>query len=399
MNTLTLYEMDSYIAELDSLVTTVSTEPSGRPYALLTQTIFYPEAGGQPGDRGWIADSRVTEVRLHHDELRHYLEQPVGAGPARIRIDWDRRFDLMQQHTGQHLLTAVAQDRFNWETTAFHLGEDRSDIELNVARLEAQDLQALETAAMEEVRAAHPVTAWKVSPETLAALHVRSRGLPAGHTGEVRLVQIAGLDINTCGGTHLRNTSEIESIKLLGTEPMRGGTRLYFLAGSRVRQRLGRHESRLAELRNLLGAPDERLAEVLTDRLEQLKQASRREKQIREEMALSLAEALANRKEEALYAHYESADLPFLQRLARLLCERAPAKSALLTAGADPAGFFVLFLKEGESTRLNEVGRQVASLLDGRGGGADRLYQGKAAAVSKGKQALALLESVLSGEP
>jgi alanyl-tRNA synthetase len=390
MQTLTLYEMDSYLAELETSVTFAGADQD-RPYVILSQTIFHPESGGQPGDQGWIAGVQVTDVRLHEDNVRHYLEAPLTPGPVKTRIDWERRFDLMQQHTGQHLLTAVAQDRFNWETTAFHLGEEKSDIELNVAQLGTEDLRLLEAAVMEDVRAARPVTAWRVPPETATALHVRSRGLPAGHTGEVRLVEIAGLDLNTCGGTHLRNTSELESIKLLGTERMRGGTRLYFLAGKRVRRRLGVQEAHLAQIRSLLGVPDNRLAEALADRLEQSRQDTRREKQFREEMALVLAEALTGGADEVIYANFESADASFLQHLARLLAQRAPAKSALLTGGTDPAGFFVLSLKESEAGRLNEIGRQVAAILNGRGGGADRIFQGKAESVSRWKEALAFL--------
>jgi alanyl-tRNA synthetase len=390
MKTRALYEMDSYLDELESTVTVVDTD-QGRPYALLAQTIFHPESGGQPGDRGWIADTRVADVRIQEGEVRHYLEQPIGTGPVKMRLDWDRRFDLMQQHTGQHLLTAVAQDRFRWATTAFHLGEEKCDIELDVPQLGPEDLQRLEAAVMAEVRAAHPVTAWKVPPETAAALNVRSRGLPAGHEGDVRLVEIAGLDINTCGGTHLRNTSELESIKLIETERMRGGTRLYFVAGSRVRRRLGLHESRLGQIRSLLGVPDGRLSEALSDRLEQLRQAARREKQIREEAAPMLAEALAARREADVHAHFESADLPFLQRLARLAAELAPAKSVLLTGGADPSGFFVLSLSENKADKINQIGSRVAEILQGRGGGGGSLFQGKAESVSKAEEALAFL--------
>ena len=166
--------------------------------------------------------------------IRHVLASPVAPGPADLRLDWERRFDHMQQHTGQHLLSAVAQDRFGWATTAFHLGPDVSDVELAAPSLPAADLARLEEAVAAEIRAARAVVPRRVPLEEFRALPVRSRGLPEGFTGDVRLVEIAGVDLNTCGGTHLSNTAEIELVALLGTEALRGGTRVFFAAGGRA---------------------------------------------------------------------------------------------------------------------------------------------------------------------
>ena len=111
-----------------------------------------------------------------------------------VELDWARRFDHMQQHTAQHLLTAVAADRFGWPTTAFHLGEHVSDVELDVAAIDEEQLRSLENAVAAEVRAARPVTARRVSRDEYERTDVRSRGLPAGHAGDVRLVEIDGVD-------------------------------------------------------------------------------------------------------------------------------------------------------------------------------------------------------------
>ena len=191
--------------------------------------------------------------------MRHYLAAPLAPGPVTVRLDWARRFDHMQQHTGQHVLTAVAQERFGWETTAFHLGPERCDIELATGNILQAELDRLEEAVAEVIRAARLVTPGRVSMEAYRTMKVRSRGLPEGHTGDVRLVEIAGLDLNTCGGTHVRNTAELECLKLLGTEALRGGTRLFFVVGARARQRMEAQERRNAALRTLLGAPDEAL--------------------------------------------------------------------------------------------------------------------------------------------
>ncbi|MBK9966059.1 MAG: alanyl-tRNA editing protein [Holophagales bacterium] len=248
------FEREPYLTELSVRVAETGIE-NGQPWAVLDDTVLYPEGGGQPADRGLLGGVPVLDVQVVDGAIRHLLASPVSEGPFELQLDWNRRFDHMQQHTAQHLLTAVAADRLGWETTAFHLGPETCDVELAVASVGAGDLLRLEDEVAAEIRAARPVTQRRVRPDEMGSLPVRSRGLPEGHEGDVRLVEIEGIDLNTCGGTHLRATSEIEALKLLGTEKLRGGTRLFFVAGGRIRRRLGGHEERSGRLRVLLGAP------------------------------------------------------------------------------------------------------------------------------------------------
>ncbi|HKJ02531.1 MAG TPA: alanyl-tRNA editing protein, partial [Longimicrobiales bacterium] len=224
------FEREPRLRRLDTEVVSAG-EDRGRPFVILADTILYPEGGGQPADGGTVGGVPVVDVRKTAGAIRHVLASPAPSGPVTVELDWTRRFDHMQQHTAQHLLTAVADQRFGWPTTAFHLGAHVSDIELGTPGIDAAELAELEEAVAAEIRAARPVTARRVSPEAYAALPVRSRGLPEGHTGDVRLVEIEGIDLNTCGGTHCASTAELEALKLLGTEPVRGGTRLFYAAG------------------------------------------------------------------------------------------------------------------------------------------------------------------------
>jgi Ser-tRNA(Ala) deacylase AlaX len=371
------WERDPLLAELDAVIL-ASGDESGRPWAVLSDTILYPEGGGQPSDRGFLNDTPVLDVQRRGREVRHYLERPVAPGPVTIRIDWARRFDHMQQHTAQHLLTAVAQDRFGWQTTAFHLGERVSDIELAAPRLPAPGLRDLEEAVAAEIRAARPVTARRVSRGEFDRLPVRTRGLPDGHAGEIRLVEIAGVDLNTCGGTHLRSTAEIELMAFTGTEPIRGGTRLFFLAGGRARRRLAGHEERGAALRRLLGAPDDGLVAAVEERLGKLKQAERTLREKEEEEAREIAAALA--KQEALVVEKAFVDRPvsFLNLLSKEFLSRAPAKAGLLATASRGQAFFVLVAGNELNLNVPAIGREIAALLGGRGGGSGRLFQGQA---------------------
>ncbi len=385
------YERDPYLTELPVRVVAAGSE-GGRPWAVLDDTVLYPEGGGQPADRGFLGEVPVVDVRTVDGRVRHVLEAGVPEGPTVVRLDWARRFDHMQQHTGQHLLTAVAADRFGWETTAFHLGPETCDVELAVSSIAPADADRLEDAVASAMRAALPVTARRVRPEELPGLGVRSRGLPEGHVGDVRLVEISGVDLNTCGGTHLRSTAELETLKLLGTEKLRGGTRLFFVAGGRVRRRLGEAEERCGRLRALLGAPDPGLVDAVAAKLAQLAEVQRALRGAEEELAEAKAESLAAAGVPVVEAHFEGRDLAFLGRVARRFTQLPVGGLAFLTGEKDGAGAFVLAAGAGSAADVRALGSAVAAQLDGRGGGSGRLFQGKAS-LERRAVALSLLRS------
>jgi len=390
MSSFPAYERDPFATALETRILHVDEE-KGRPFVVLEDTIFYPEGGGQPCDLGTVNGVAVVDVQTRAGERLHFVSAPLPEGPATLSLDWPRRFDHMQQHTGQHLLTAVAQDQFQWKTTAFHLGGTVCDIELDAASISLREMEALEEAVAVEIRARHEISARWVGPESYGQEPVRSRGLPEGHTGDIRLVQIAGVDLNTCGGTHLRHTGEIESLKLLGTEAVRNGTRLFYVAGGRARQRLGAHEQRSAALRTLLGAPDEDLVPALQIKLDQLAALERRSRKLEEELAEYQAAALAARPGTLVEAHLEGRDMAFLQKLARGILALAPAKTVFLTADGGGQGLFLLCAGAGSALDVPAAGRAVAVILGAKGGGAGKTFQGKAPSLGQRAQAVASL--------
>lgn len=390
MATIPAYEHDPTLRELQVEILEVG-EDRGQHWACLDDTILYPEGGGQGADHGWLGGVRVLDVRRHGGMVRHLLAAPIALGPALLRLDWERRFDHMQQHTAQHLLTAVALARFGWPTTAFHLGLEVSDIELGVPTLARDQLDALEETVATEIRAAHPVRCFRASREEAARLSVRSRLLPEGLVGDLRLVEIAGVDLNTCGGTHVSSTAEIEAAKLLGTEPLRGGTRVFFVAGGRLRRRLGEQEVRNAALRGLLDTGESDFVATITLKLGQLHDAERRLRATEEELAEAHARALAGSEATVLHASFEGRDAAFLQRIARRLQADAPTKAVLLTSGTQGAGTFVLVGGDRVRVDVAATGRAIAGVLSGRGGGTGRVYQGKAGTLQATDKALELL--------
>ena len=382
---LAAYERDPRLRELEVDVLAVGEE-SGRPWARLSDTVLYPEGGGQPADRGWLGEIAVEEVQRRGGEVFHVLASAASPGRATVRLDWARRFDHMQQHTAQHLLSAIAADRFGWETTSFHLGAQTCDVELAASELAAERVAELEDAVAAEVRAARPVTTRRVTPDSLAGLAVRSRGLPAGHTGDVRLVEIAGIDLNTCGGTHLASTAEIECVKLLGSEPMRGGVRLYWVAGGRVRARLAAREARNEALRRALECGDDELTSVAASKVTALHDSERARRRLLERLAdAEAARLLAAAAAGARFVdlHLDDADSALVQRVSSAFAAQPGSAVALITAASGNAAFFALAAQDGAGVDLKGLGGKVATALAGRGGGAGRIFQGRAGSLAE----------------
>ena len=391
------FENHPYQRDLDTEIVETGQDRD-RPFAVLEDTVCFPEGGGQPGDRGLLNGVQVEDTQKRVRRILHYLSDPVAAGPAHLELDWARRFDHMQQHSAQHLLTALAADRCGWQTCAFHLGKHRCDIDLDCPGLAPDQLAELEDQAAAEIRAARPIRARRVTLAEYEGMNVRSRGLPADHKGSVRLVEIEGIDLNTCGGTHLSSTSEIEVISLLGSERVRGGTRLFFVAGGRARRRLTEHERRTRKLRSLLGASDAQLASAVEQKLEQYRRLERQVCWLEQELAVLVAESLLGEGEVLAEHHFEARPISFLQQVGRHFSQEAGGRLAFLTASATTGsyqGFFLLAAGTDFAGNLPELGRIAGKILEGRGGGSGSLFQGKARRISLHERAAQALREEL----
>jgi len=262
-----LYYHDSFLASFRARVLLAEPAPPGfRIY--LDRTAFYPDSGGQPSDRGTLGGLPVQEVGETEDGRVFHLTPGPLQGEVQGEIDFGRRFDHMQQHSGQHLLSAVWARLYRFKTVGFHLGDDLSTIDLESDRLTPAQLQHV----LDEVNR----TVWQDLPVTVSfhpAEEASTLGLrkPTGRTGEIRVIQIEGLDRSACGGTHVRSTGQIGLVAVPRTEKIRGTTRLHFICGARSWQAFQLHQSILDQLSNQTTTG---LAE-LPARVEKLLQASR----------------------------------------------------------------------------------------------------------------------------
>ena len=389
------FEHQPYARELEVEVLSVE-ETSGAWVAILDDTILYPEGGGQPSDSGRLNEAVVHRVQKAGDDLLHVLDAPVEPGQAKLVVDWGRRYDHMQQHTAQHILTRAALDRLNWVTRSFHIGPEVSDIELDCSPPERRKIEALEDAVAEIIVQARPIQGYRVSLEEYAALDVRSRGLPAGHEGDIRLVEIEDFDLNTCGGTHLASTSEVETVKVVGSEPLRGGCRLFWVAGKRVRNRLASHDDRMAHLRSLLDTGDAEIVPVLDSKLEQLQQARRARRWLEGRLAESIAREVTSDSTRFVDLHLDGFEAGLLRPVAEELAKKGGQQVALLTAEGEAGILFALVVGDESLLDLQAAGPAMAEILSGRGGGAGKVFQGKAKSLDRRPDAVALIQQLLS---
>ena len=206
----------------------------GKPAVILDQTYFYPTSGGQPNDTGQIDDARVTDVFVREADqaIVHVLDGDVIADTVSCAIDWERRFDHMQQHTGQHILSQAFVLAAGAETVSFHLGKESSTLDLDVAGVSQSQMREAENIANQIVWENRKVKALTLSREEVAALNLRK--VPEVTGDELRLIEVEDFDIVACGGTHVSRAGEIGVIKIVKSERLRSSQRLDFLCGRRA---------------------------------------------------------------------------------------------------------------------------------------------------------------------
>ncbi len=230
-----LYYDDSYTVRFAARVEAVG-ERQGRPAVELERTYFYPESGGQEADRGMLGDARVVDVQADEGERVWHVLNAAGAqvtSGAELtgEVDWPRRFDHMQQHTGQHVLSAALERVLSAPTISSHLGEERSTLDVALADADWRAVERVEEAANRVVWEDRPVERHWTSE---AGVHRFALRKPPQVTGRIRIVEIPDWDVSACGGTHTRRTGEVGVIKIVRWEKLRGNLRLEFLCGGRA---------------------------------------------------------------------------------------------------------------------------------------------------------------------
>ena len=392
-----LYYSDSFLKTFPGIITGVDklAGGNGAPVWLvaLDQTAFYPTSGGQPFDTGQLhvtsPDGDVITVlveQVEEDEqggVMHFVRTPLAAGTlVEGQIDWERRFDHMQQHTGQHLLSAVFSRELQAPTVSFHLGENTSTIDLGCAQLTHHTLQRIERIANQIIAEDRAVAARFVPREEaevmLAAGQLRK--LP-DRQGMIRLIDIAGYDQNACGGTHVRATGQIGGLQLRTVEKVSRGMRVEFVCGLRAIQSARTDFEILRKTSTLLSSGTAELPAAVERLLTDGKTNAKERQKLREELAVFHAASLAQENPienglRLIQRTFKDRDRDYVRVLASRTAAAAPRTAAIFSSSdSNPVHVFVARSFDLDFN-CGQLLREVLALLGLRGGGSPDLAQG-----------------------
>ena len=335
---------------------------------VLDRTCFYPEGGGQPGDTGMLGGVRVTDTHERSGEIVHYCEGPLEPGAeVEGQIDYARRFELMQLHSGEHILSGLAHRHFGSENVGFHMGADFVTIDFSGPLDEAQ-LALLEREANEAVWRDLPIEVSYPPAEELKAIPYRSK---KELTGQVRIVTIPGYDICACCGTHVTRTGEIGSIRIFSCVKFHEGVRLELLCGRRAYDYVGRLIAENRKNSGLLSARPAETSAAVQRLLDEQSALKLRAGQLETKLFAMKAEALPKEGDVLLFEVGLTPD--GVRRLADALLRGRTGRAAVFS-GSDEAGYAYAIGQEGGDLRA--LTKELNARLNGRGGGRPGFVQG-----------------------
>ena len=370
-----LYDQNAYISSFEAVVT--DCRPYGDGYAvLLDRTAFFPEGGGQSGDSGSIGHVAVRDTQEADGEILHLTDTPCEAGAAYpCHIDFSLRYDRMQNHSGEHIVSGLVHALFGLDNVGFHLGESETTLDFNGV-LDREQLDRVEELANEAIWHNLPILCAYPTEEQLASLDYRSK---KELSGAVRIVTIEGYDCCACCAPHVARTGEIGLIKLLDFIHYKGGVRIWLAAGRRALHDYRAKYREVSAISRALSVPQEECAagvnRLLTDFEE--KKAN----------AAALSRELADARVAALSPNAAGNMVYFLTETDELMARKIALGGAERTEGACavffPAGGGYRFMIASQQIKLREKVGAIREALAARGGGTDDLLQGSCTAAKE----------------
>ena len=362
-----LYEANSFLTSFDAVVESCVQGKKGYDI-ILNQTAFYPEGGGQPYDTGTLGGVRVLEVHNRDGRVVHTCDGPLEAGSAVSgEIDWERRFDLMQQHSGEHIVSGMAHAKWGCDNVGFHLGSDVVTIDLNVL-LTPEQLQELEADANRYLWEDHPIEIAYPSPQELETIDYRSK---KELTGQVRIVTFPGADCCACCGTHVRSSGQVGLVKLLSMEKFREGVRIQLVCGGRALGYFSALQGQNAQVSHLLSAKVFETGAAVERLMEETAALKARCAAMEGATFARLAEEHRGKGDVLLFEEGLSPDS--LRRLCDAVLHTCAGRCACFS-GTEETGYkYAIGQLDGQ---LRELTKQLNQALHGRGGGKPDFVQG-----------------------
>ncbi|WP_347551134.1 DHHA1 domain-containing protein [Pseudalkalibacillus hwajinpoensis] len=392
-----LFYQDPYITSFSAKLIKQGHDEAGRTYVVLDQTAFYPTGGGQPHDTGTLNGLNVIDVEEVNGEIRHYLESTFyDQKEVNGEINWSRRYDHMQQHAGQHILSAAFEDQFGYKTVSFHLGQEMCTIDLDIPSLDEAEARRAEAFANEVIQHNLPIKTKWVNEEELAEYKLRKQVAVADN---IRLVIIPEVDYSGCGGTHPSSTGQVSSVSILKIEKQKKQTRVHFVCGNRVLTELYDKQGVVLGLTNVLNVPQSDLVQAAHRVLVQSKEHEKTIDELKDRLLTYEAKELL-----------ESAGMIHDQRVVHLISKeygmRELQKLAKTILNED-ATIIVFFISEMEGKMQIVCGRGsevnmdmnlalkgVLPLINGKGGGKKDFAQGGGEAIRSAEEVMMELVKV-----
>ena len=374
METRKLYYENCRLAEFEAAVLSCTETKDGYD-VVLNATAFYPEGGGQAADVGTLGGVHVRHTREQGETVVHECDSPLAVGQTVVgRIDYARRFDLMQQHTGEHIVSGIVSRRYGYHNTGFHIGGDVLTVDFDGV-IPAEDIPAIEAEANAAVWQNIPVKCWVPCPSELPNVHCRAkRELP----WPVRIVEIPDFDCCACCGIHVAATGEIGVIKLFGTVGFRGGTRMEMACGERAFDILSIAFAQNRLVSQAFSAQITATAEAARQANEALARQKIRIGELEKRLFAITARGYAGAGD---VLHFEAGLEPAgIRDLADAIAETSGGTAAVFS-GSDDAGYgYCLAARQGD---LRQLGKAMTQKLNGRGGGKPMFQQGRVQAARK----------------
>lgn len=371
METEKLFYQDAYLKETTAKVLECRKGKHGYEI-VLDRTCFYPEGGGQPGDRGTLNGIPVTDTHEEDGVVLHYTDSPLEPGAEVIAvIDWTRRFDLTQQHSGEHMVSGVVNRIYGYDNVGFHMGADMVTIDFS-GELTEQQLRAVETEVNQRIWLDDAVKCWYPSPEELKEIPYRSK---KELTGKVRIAEFPGADICACCGTHVAHTGEIGLVKIVSVEKFHSGVRVEMLSGGRALRYLTAVQDQNRQVSQLLSAKVMETAKAvknLTDEAERLRQQV-----YAMENAQFAAKAEQLRGQGNVLVKMDGLSADGVRRAAIAIQETCGGRAAVFSGDEENGYKYAVGEPDGN---LRDWVKELNGALQGRGGGKPGFVQGSVAA-------------------
>lgn len=366
-----LYLEDPYQIEFEAhVVEKVIWEK--KPALVLDQTCFYPESGGQPCDKGVINGIEIIKVLEDEARIIHLIAEDISFDKVTGKVEWQTRFDHMQQHSGQHILSQSFHEFLGAETLAFHLGEAFSTLEMDLRKISEEEIESIEKRANEIVYEDREIKCYFIPEEKIESVPLRR---PPKKKGLIRVVEVSDFDFSACGGTHVRRTGEIGLIKILRLERIRNNIRFEFICGRRALEDYLRKSRIVRELSTRFTVNEGEILNTVEKLSSDLKSQRRRRKKLQEKIAQYEAQEIIQEEKEKIIKEVFVDKTPEEARFLVLNIIRKGDFVVLFGLKGEERGHLILACSDSINIDLREIVPIVSPLIKGKGGGRPSLVE------------------------